>query len=453
MMISTTIRYAIAAVTLAVIPTMLHAFSSGPLPGLTGAPGEGNCSQCHGGSLTQNSASLLLDAGGQLSYTPGGPKQTWTLNITDNLGVVFGFELSVRQAADTAVAAGNLEPAGTGMRVICSNGAAKTANQPCAGNGPQYIEHTLSSANGVWSMEWTPPSTNVGDITVYVAGNAANGNGNSFGDRIHLKSFTLAPAAGGPAPAIFARGVVDVWSFTELVSDGMFVSIFGTNLASTTLNWDGAIVNGQSPTTLSGVSVKINNRDAFINYVSPGQVNVLVPSDGAEGMVPVNLTTENGTSNTAMVQKRPIAPAIFAWPHGTATEGNKYVGAAFPPNPDGITFVGKPGLLAPVNIPTRPARPDEFVLIFVTGCGPTNPALPDGQVVGQAVRLASEVEVKIGDVKAEVFDNTGFLIYAGECQFNVKIPASTPDGDHKVEVDIAGNSSPNDNTFITVQRQ
>jgi len=303
-------------------------------------------------------------------------------------------------------------------------------------------------------MEWTPPSTNVGNITVYVASNAANGNGSPSGDRIHLKSFTMAPAAGGPPPVINAGGVVDVWSFTPRISDGMFVSIFGTNLASTTRNWDGAIVNGQLPTSLEGVNVKINNRDAFINFVSPGQVNVLAPSDGAAGLVPVTLTTANGTSNTVMVDKRTISPAIFVWPAGVASEGNKYVGAAFPPNPDGIQFAGKPGLLAPVNIPTRPARPDEFVLLFVTGCGPTNPAVPDGQVVGQPVpRLASEVEVKIGDVKAELFENTGFLIFAGECQFNVKIPANLPDGDHKVEVDIAGNSSPNDNTFITVQRQ
>jgi uncharacterized protein (TIGR03437 family) len=396
----------------------------------------------------------VLDAGGQLTYTPGGPKQTWTLNITDNLGVVFGFELSARPAADTAVAAGNLEPAGSGMRVICSNGSAKTANQPCANNGPQYIEHTTSSGNGIWMMEWTPPSTNVGDITVYVAGNAANGNGNSFGDRIHLKSFTITPAAAAPAPSIGAGGVVDVWSFTPLISDGGFVSIFGTNLAPSTRNWDGAIVNGQLPTALDGVSVKVNNKDAYVVFISPLQVNVLAPSDGASGMVPVTLTTANGTSNTVLVEKRPIAPAIFAWPGGTATEGNKYVGAAFPPNPDGIGFVGKPGLLAPVNITTRPARPDEFVLIFVTGCGPTNPAVPDGRVVGQPVpRLASEVEVKVGDVKAELFDNTGFLIYAGECQFNVRIPANLPDGDHKVEVTIAGNSSPNDNTLITVQRQ
>jgi uncharacterized protein (TIGR03437 family) len=230
----------------------------------------------------------------------------------------------------------------------------------------------------------------------------------------------------------------------------MWISIFGTDLASTTRDWTGAIVNNQFPTSLDGVSVKINNQDAFVYFISPQQINVQVPSDGSTGMVPVQVTTASGAGNTVTVEKRAIAPSIFVWPAGTATEGNKYVGAVFP---DG-TYVGKPGLLAPVNITTRPAKPDEFVLIFATGCGPTNPAVPAGQVVGTPVpRLASQVEVKVGDVQAEVSDNTGFLIFAGECQFNVKIPAGTPDGDHKVEVDIGGNSSPNDNTFITVQQQ
>ena len=36
-----------------------------------------------------------------------------------------------------------------------------------------------------YEFDWTPPATAVGNITIYVAGNAANGNGNEQGDHIY----------------------------------------------------------------------------------------------------------------------------------------------------------------------------------------------------------------------------------------------------------------------------
>jgi uncharacterized protein (TIGR03437 family) len=65
--------------------------------------------------------------------------------------------------------------------------------------------------------------------------------------------------------------------------------------------------------------------------------------------------------------------------------------------------------------------------------------------------LASPVTVRVGGQPAQLAGDTGFLIFAGECQFNVTIPPNLPDGDYLVELDIGGRPAQG-NLFITVQR-
>ena len=63
-----------------------------------------------------------------------------------------------------------------------------------------------------------------------------------------------------------------------------------TNLAGVTDTWDKAIVNGQLPTTLDGVSVSIGGQPAYVRFVSAGQINVVAPNIGAGS---VNVTVTN----------------------------------------------------------------------------------------------------------------------------------------------------------------
>ncbi len=91
-----------------------------------------------------------------------------------------------------------------------------------------------------------------------------------------------------------------------------------------------------------------------------------------------------------------------------------------------------------------------------TGCGPTTSTVPAGQVVNPPFPvLAGTVNVRIGGIPAPVAGSTGFLIFAGECQFNVTIPANAPDGNLPVVLDIGGVSThtPQPEISIPVQSQ
>jgi hypothetical protein len=45
----------------------------------------------------------------------------------------------------------------------------------------QGYDATKGAGSGTFQFDWTPPSTNVGNIVTYLAGNAANGDLTSCG--------------------------------------------------------------------------------------------------------------------------------------------------------------------------------------------------------------------------------------------------------------------------------
>ena len=198
-------------------------------------------------------------------------------------------------------------------------------------------------------------------------------------------------------------GVVNSGSFAAGIAPATWVSIFGSNLAATTYVWQASdFVNGALPTTLQGVSVTIDGKPAYIEYVSPTQINVLAPTDTAIGSVAVQATLNQQTSNVVNAQLQQFAPAFFAGTGGiVAAEHSDY------------TLVSA----------ASPAKPGEVVLLFGTGFGLTNPAVSTGQLVTTPEPLANQVQISIGGATANVA--YAGLIEPGLYQFNVTIPSAT----------------------------
>lgn len=210
-------------------------------------------------------------------------------------------------------------------------------------------------------------------------------------------------------------GVTNAGSFQPGFAAATWVSIFGTNLASTTYTWQASdFVNGALPTALQGVSVTINGIAAYVEYVSPTQVNVLAPDDATVSSVPVQVTTNQLQSNIFSAQKQQFAPAFFTTGTFVAAEHADYtvIGAALP------------------------AKPGEVIQIYGTGFGPTNPIVPTSQLVTTQPPLANQVQFTIGGATAAV--SYAGLVESGLYQFNVTVPATTPNGDAGVVASIGG---------------
>jgi hypothetical protein len=158
--------------------TNANAFSSGPDPGRTGAPGELTCAtgECHGTVRTVDSQrfSILAPA----SYEPG---RTYKITVrhvsSDVTRRRWGFQVTALAA--NGIRAGTWESLGEETQIVEDNFLNR-----------EYAQHSLAGsfaeqAGGAsWTLNWTAPATDVGRITFYAAGNQADNNNNSSGDQI-----------------------------------------------------------------------------------------------------------------------------------------------------------------------------------------------------------------------------------------------------------------------------
>lgn len=440
------------------VPVVLWAYASGPDPRKTGVPGESLCTEarCHTGTPNPAGGSVDITFPGPLTYTPG-VKQRLTVKITDPAARFYGFQVTARLVSDLINGAGGtFTPVDGRTQVICGRLDARNnlINPPCPSDAAaqvQHIEHAAADRGNTFDFDWTPPSSDVGTVRIFVAGNGANGDGMADSrDHIYTKSYDLTPAGSGQTKAALRsdQPVLQAFLGGQRLSSGTWVEIYGANLSSGTREWATADFNGsQAPTSLDGVGVKINNKDAFVRYISPTQINVQVPDDGdAVGPVQVSVTNANGTSDPITVTKSKVSPALLTTPTFNVG-GRQYVAALFP---DFQTFVGRPNLIE--GVPFRPAKPGDTIIIFAVGCGPTSPPTPAGQFFSDARPIASSAQVNFGQTtaQAQAFLAAGAV---GLCQFNVTVPDVTgdTDGDVRIDATVDGQST-GQNLFTTVQR-
>jgi uncharacterized protein (TIGR03437 family) len=245
-------------------------------------------------------------------------------------------------------------------------------------------------------------------------------------------TLTVQPAA----PAVTVTSVVNAGSYQPGIASGAWISIFGANLSPSTYLWQaGDIVNGALPTSLQGVSVSVNGLPAYVDYISPTQINALAPDDDTLGAVQVQVTAAGVIGNAVTVQKSLFAPAFltFEGTHVAALHAD-------------YSLIGAPDLLP--GAVTTPARPGEIILLYGVGFGPANPPQPAGQLVAAAAPLANPVQVAIGGVAASVA--YAGLVESGLYQFNVTVP-NLPNGDAAVVAAI-GDVSTQTGVLLTVQQ-
>jgi uncharacterized protein (TIGR03437 family) len=221
-------------------------------------------------------------------------------------------------------------------------------------------------------------------------------------------------------PAVSAVVSASAFGGFPSVAPGSWVEIYGSNLAPDTRGWTGSDFRGNNaPTSLDGVSVSIGGQAAFVDYISPNQVNAQLPSNIATGDV-LQLTLTNGTTTSAPVNLTVNAtePGLLA-PASFKVGANQYVVAQLP---DG-TYVLPTGAIAGIN--SRPAQPGETIVIYGVGFGSVTPNIPAGQIVTESNQLSASFEISFGQTPAPLpllyFGLAPNLV--GVYQFNVVVPA------------------------------
>ncbi|MBI3651857.1 MAG: hypothetical protein HY231_12625 [Acidobacteria bacterium] len=168
---------------LVAVPLIAYASVTGPEPSYTGAPGDiGTCVNCHDTYVNANVGPGSIALSGLPTQYQAGQQYTLTVTVQQAARSKYGFQLTAIDGNGNR--AGTLAALGSDTQVI----------SPTGSGGRQYLEHTQQGTNPTtsnsrsWQVSWTAPSTDVGPVTLYFAGNAANGNGNNQGDYIYNSS-------------------------------------------------------------------------------------------------------------------------------------------------------------------------------------------------------------------------------------------------------------------------
>ncbi len=436
---------------LGAIPLALQAHEYGPPSAYTGAPGDNKtsciASGCHSGTVNSGPGNvrILLPSGNTGTYAPGQSLQL-LVQITDATKAAYGFQMTARMGTGNTTQAGDFTPADKNTFVQCTDGTVveNLDSNPADGLGPivtggkcpaqfpvEYIQHDLTGYTAslsktpvfTYTMNWTPPATASGTVTLYVAANCGPGNPPAqTPTNVYTSTLQLTPAAAVSGPTI--ANVQDAESARTSVVPGEWVAIYGQNLSGTTRVWTaGDFNNGNSlPANLSGVSVQFSGLPAAVYYISPSQIDVQAPS-GISGTVPVVVTSNGAISASFNTTVAANAPSLFFYAGGATL----YPAAT---HVDG-SIIGDPA----VTPGTTKARAGETIVLYVNGIASS----PSGTIIGAPIAYSDGVTVTVGALDAAV----GFagLVAAGEYQLNVTMPNNIAAGNYPVIVKTQGQSS------------
>lgn len=207
-----------------------------------------------------------------------------------------------------------------------------------------------------------------------------------------------------PSMKIFDFGNAFGGSATARIAPGEVISIYGPGIGGT--NPFGAVippVNGFFPKTFAGVQVTLNGMNMPLLYVSPNQINAVVPIGLTSG-VGATVRVINGTAVSTGYPVWIVPSAPIAFPTALNQDGT-------------------------LNSKTNPAKGGSTITFYATGWPSNFQGLADGQIATAALdscALACYVSAT-----TNVYSPTATVTYggiapgivAGVTQFNVKIGA------------------------------
>lgn len=180
---------------------------------------------------------------------------------------------------------------------------------------------------------------------------------------------------------------------TDALTPEGIATVFGFNLAIGSDVADATPL----PNRLAGTTVRVNGILAPLFYVSPGQINFLIPAKTPPGTAIIEITSADGTISRSEIKVAAIAPAIFTAnsqgtgaPAALATaDGIIYYGVG---NPDGTSNYVQTG---------------HYLVMYGTGF---------------RYALSDEVKITIGGINAPVLYAGAQPNFLGLDQINTQIP-------------------------------
>jgi uncharacterized protein (TIGR03437 family) len=217
-----------------------------------------------------------------------------------------------------------------------------------------------------------------------------------------------APAPTPGYPLYSAASIVDTSNqVPQAFGPNTIVTVYGTNLSFDTASANS--VGGILPTQLDGVSVLIGGYYANLFFVSPTQINLLIPYNLTAGATTLTVLRDSAAGPTIPITLNAAAPGMFVY--------NGFVMA---------THLN--GTLVSAALP---ATTGEIIVVYATGLGRVTPDITPGRIVSTANPLVASAQFQVL-LNGKVCP-AGSVLYvglapgfAGLYQINLVVPPLTP---------------------------
>jgi uncharacterized protein (TIGR03437 family) len=214
------------------------------------------------------------------------------------------------------------------------------------------------------------------------------------------------------APSYSAESIVNGATQTAgALAPNAIATLYGANLSFQTYSVATHDVHGGAlPTSAGGVTVLVNYLAAPLFYVSPGQINFLVPYELLPGPVSVVVIRQNLAGPVVKIQLNSTSPGLFPW-NGNLAIATHLNGA--------LVSAG------------APAHGGEIIVLYVDGLGRVTPDTDSGRIVSFAAAIvaARQLQILLNGVACPAAN----VLYAGLApgfaglyQINLVLPAPIP---------------------------
>jgi len=298
-------------------------------------------------------------------------------------------------------------------------------------NGDQAL--ALEGDNqGNYSSTWQPGNVNAETVITL---NAAAG--------------ALAPATsqlhGGvgvnhtPPPSLAAGGTVNNLNPVAgaPLAPGTIAQVFGANLAF------GAASTGAAPlpTNFDNTFALVASRQAPLYFLSSGQINLQIPTETAGNQqMQMILSVNNALTLPETVSIVPATPGVLSMDDGPT-----------PPDvQNGAHIIAQHSADFSLVTSASPAKPGEFLVMYLVGMGATNPSVTSGQPspASPLAKVVVQPTVTVGSEASTVAFAGLAPGFVGLYQVNFQVPANAGSGE--LEVDVTQNGIAANPTLLPV---
>ncbi|MEP7363647.1 MAG: serine hydrolase [Acidobacteriota bacterium] len=196
-----------------------------------------------------------------------------------------------------------------------------------------------------------------------------------------------------PPNPLSSSGILNAASYENgSLAPGMFVSLYGNDLADTTIT----LAPEQAVTSLAGTSLLVNGEPALLFYASPGQLNAIMPLS-LRGRQTATISLErNGFRQPSFEHPvQPVSPGLFPFIYDANWE--------------------------PVTI-FKPAHAGDTIVLFLNGSGVAGDPKSPAAVVPTNSASNTNTRVLLAGKEATVlYEGAAQGMFPGTAQINIKL--------------------------------